>query len=115
MNDIDQVVHRIKQNLWRYNAESLVDAILLSIRNGKFSAGMRLPTIATMAKALELSPSTVSKAWAILVEMGMIETSRRGGTRIASPMEATAYRNRGLDSQISKYSLSPSYQHPHLQ
>lgn len=115
MNDIEVVLQSLKQSLLRFDADALVDAVLLLARNGQLPAGTRLPTIAAMGKALGLSPSTVSRAWASLVQMGVIETKRRGGTRIARPVEATSYRSRGLEQQRFLHYLSPGYPDPTLQ
>lgn len=115
MNDIEPVLLVLQRNLLDFNADALVDAVLLSARTEQLAVGTRLPTIAVMARTLGLSTSTVSRAWASLVQMGVIETKRRGGTRIARPVEATAYRFQGLERERFQHFLAPGYPDPALQ
>lgn len=105
----------LQDNLLRYDADALVDAVLLTARNGQLPEGTRLPTITQTAQALGLSTSTVSRAWANLVQMGVIETRRRGGTFVARPVEATSYRFKGYDREQFRYFLSPGYPDTNLQ
>jgi len=105
----------LQRTLLKYDADALVDAVLLGSRNGDLPEGTRLPTIAEMAGALGLSTSTVSKAWANLVQMGVIETRRRGGTFVARPVEATSYRFGGYERDQFEHFLSPGYPDPALQ
>ena len=46
------------------------------------AVGDQLPTVRALASELGVSPSTVSEAWRILRDRGVIETDRRRGTRI---------------------------------
>lgn len=115
MNDKTSVMRILQDKLIRYDADALVDAVLLTSRNGQLREGTRLPTINETAKTLGLSTSTVSRAWANLVQMGLIETRRRGGTFVARPVEATSYRIRGADREQFRYFLSPGYPDTNLQ
>ena len=99
----------------RFDADSLVDAVLLTARSGDLTVGARLPTIATLARSLGLSNSTVSLAWKSLVQMGVIETNRRGGTHVARPVAATSYRARGQTDARFRYRLAAGYPDPALQ
>lgn len=115
MNDKDGAMRILQSTLLRYDADALVDAVLLTARNGQLPEGTRLPTITEMAQALSISTSTVSRAWASLVQMGVIETRRRGGTFVARPVEATSYRFSGYDREQFQYLLSPGYPDTALQ
>ncbi len=99
----------------RPDADALVDAVLRAARTGELRVGARLPTIATLADELHLSMSTVSRAWASLVQMGVIETRRRGGSRVARPVEATAYRAPEGEMARFRYRLAAGYPDPDLQ
>ena len=50
--------------------------------DGSLVVGDQLPTVRALASELGVSPSTVSEAWRILRDRGVIETDRRRGTRI---------------------------------
>lgn len=99
----------------RPDADSLVDSVLRASRTGDLPIGSRLPTIATLADELHLSMSTVSRAWASLVQMGVIETKRRGGSRVARPVEATSYRAPEGEMARFRYRLAAGYPDPALQ
>ncbi|RLP75280.1 PLP-dependent aminotransferase family protein [Mycetocola tolaasinivorans] len=65
------------------NARQLHNHVAELIGSGELAVGDRLPTIREVATVLELSPSTVAAAWALLRESDLVETKRRGGTTIA--------------------------------
>ncbi|WP_293697436.1 aminotransferase class I/II-fold pyridoxal phosphate-dependent enzyme [uncultured Agrococcus sp.] len=90
-------------------SDALVDAVLLGTRSGVLNSGDRLPTIQSLSDRLQLSTSTISRAWSSLVQMGVVETKRRGGSRIVKPVQATSYRTRGIDRSKFKYNLAASY------
>lgn len=52
------------------------------IRAGVLSAGQRLPAIRQLATDLRVAPGTVARAYKLLEESGMVETSRTRGTRV---------------------------------
>ena len=64
--------------LTRY--ELLAKKIKDQIISGALKPGDRLPTIRDCAKAENLSPGTVKKAYATLAEDGLIEMTRGRGT-----------------------------------
>lgn len=115
MNDTLPVLDIIRKHMLRFEADALVDAVMLLARNGKLPPGTRLPRINDMTEALGLSTSTISRAWSSLVQMGIIETRRRGGTFIAAPVEATSYRLKGVSRTAFIHHLAPGYPDPNLQ
>lgn len=115
MNDIDRLVDYFRANMTQFTSDALVDAVLLGTRSGVLNSGDRLPTIQELSERLRLSTSTISRAWSSLVQMGVVETRRRGGTRIVKPVQATSYRTRGIDRSKFKYNLAASYPDPALQ
>ncbi len=52
------------------------------VADGSLDVGDQLPTVRALAAELGVSPSTVSEAWRILRDHGVIETDRRRGTTI---------------------------------
>ena len=53
-----------------------------AIRAGELSDGRRLPSIRQLAGDLRVAAGTVAKAYALLEEDGLVETSRASGTRV---------------------------------
>lgn len=45
-------------------------------------ADSRLPTVRDLAQELGVSVGTIAQAWSLLREQGLVETRRRGGTRV---------------------------------
>ncbi len=114
MNDID-VLSVLRSGMARSDADSLVEAVLLASRAGTLAVGTRLPTIALLAGELGLSASTVSRAWGSLRQMGVIETKRRGGTRVARPVQATSYRAPAGEMERFRHRLAAGHPDPTLQ
>lgn len=54
------------------------------IRAGRLEHGRRLPSIRQLAGDLRVAAGTVAKAYALLEEEGLVETSRARGTRVAA-------------------------------
>ncbi|OJU40252.1 MAG: hypothetical protein BGN97_02820 [Microbacterium sp. 69-10] len=52
------------------------------IRSGELGNGHRLPSIRQLAGDLRVAAGTVAKAYALLEEEGLVETSRARGTRV---------------------------------
>ncbi|GAA1149144.1 aminotransferase class I/II-fold pyridoxal phosphate-dependent enzyme [Nesterenkonia lutea] len=55
------------------------------ISTGTLTGGMRLPTVRDLATELGVSVGTIAQAWSLLRESNLVETRRRGGTRIMEP------------------------------
>lgn len=109
MNDKEGALAILLRETQTLTADGVADAILRTTRTGVLPPGTRLPTVTRTAEALGVSTSTVNKAWASLVQMGIIETRRRGGTVVARPLEPTSYRSyRGMDDSY-QHSLAAGY------
>jgi DNA-binding transcriptional MocR family regulator len=54
-----------------------------SIRDGSLAPGDRLPTVRSLAERLPTSPATVSSAYRILRQRGLVVADGRRGTRVA--------------------------------
>lgn len=54
------------------------------IRSGGLADGQRLPSIRQLAGDLRVAAGTVAKAYALLEEEGLVETSRARGTRVGA-------------------------------
>lgn len=67
-------------------AADVHDAVADLIVSGTLAPGLRLPTIRDLARELHATPSVVSEAWAVLRREGLVETRRRGGTRVLSSL-----------------------------
>ena len=50
---------------------------------GTLPTGTMLPTVRQLAGDLQLSPSTVARAYALLENEGLVTTGRRAGTRVS--------------------------------
>jgi DNA-binding transcriptional MocR family regulator len=61
---------------------SLVAAIASDVAEGRLRAGDALPSHRELARHLGLSPGTVAKAYAEARRRGLVEGSRRAGTRV---------------------------------
>jgi len=70
-----------KSNLPIY--EQIIEQFKLNIIKGLFKEGDAVPSVRKMAASLEITPSTVAKAYTELERQGVIETIRAKGTFIA--------------------------------
>jgi DNA-binding transcriptional MocR family regulator len=87
----------IQERLDEPTARGLATAVGRAVADGELAPGAKLPPIRTMARALGLSPTTVSAAWGMLARSGTIQTGGRRGTVItANRVGPTRYR-RALD------------------
>jgi DNA-binding transcriptional MocR family regulator len=79
----------LTDELWQRLAEptsrGLADAVTAAIRDGVLKEDTKLPPIRAVAEALQLSPTTVSAAWALLARAGTIATNGRRGTVVIPP------------------------------
>jgi GntR family transcriptional regulator len=62
----------------------IVEQIRSLVEGGGLPAGERLPTVRRLADSLGVNRNTVSKAYATLRELGVIETRAGGGTAVAT-------------------------------
>ncbi len=62
--------------------EQIRAQIAAQVQSGELRAGQRLPAIRQLAADLRIAPGTVARAYSDLEEAGLIETSRRFGSRV---------------------------------
>ena len=72
------------------------------INNGRLLPGARLPPVRDLARQLTVNPITVGRAYRTLVEEGLVEGRRGGGTRVAArgAVEERKPLTRGPDEPI---------------
>ena len=70
-----------------YLYEQIAESLRLRIAQGDLEPGQRLPTVRDMARQWDCTPSTVSRAYAILADEGLVTGHRGSGTRVTdSPL-----------------------------
>ena len=80
MADIE--AEALAQQLSERSPTGIADQIRRMVASGDLTAGMRLPTVRDVAQEIGVSVGTIAQAWGILREENVVETRRRGGTRI---------------------------------
>ncbi|BBH71338.1 GntR family transcriptional regulator [Actinoplanes sp. OR16] len=68
------------------SARGIAAAVSRLITAGRLPAGIRLPTVRSVATELGVSPTTVSEAWRSLIHAGAIQTRGRSGTFVSGPL-----------------------------
>jgi 2-aminoadipate transaminase len=98
--------------------QGIAAAVIEFIRSGDLAPGDRLPTIRELAKLLKVSPMTVSKAYALLGNRGVVMTRRGGGTVVAEQESQTSsapksvgkplvFRTEGFSERMSRVAMAP--------
>lgn len=72
----------LARSLTERSPAGIAEQIRELISLGVLTAGMRLPTVRDVATEIGVSVGTVAQAWALLREGDLVETRRRGGTRV---------------------------------
>jgi DNA-binding transcriptional MocR family regulator len=99
---MDAPLLEIESRLDESSARGLASAVSRAVRDGGIARGTRLPPIRTVARALNLSPTTVSAAWALLARNGTVRTDGRRGTTVADrPRPGSPRYQRALDRETS--------------
>ncbi|GGE68947.1 GntR family transcriptional regulator [Nesterenkonia cremea] len=80
MADIE--AEALAQQLSERSPTGIADQIRRMVASGDLTTGMRLPTVRDVAQEIGVSVGTIAQAWGILREENVVETRRRGGTRI---------------------------------
>lgn len=80
MDDLD--AERLAQHLTEHQPAGIAEEIRELVVAGTLVGGMRLPTVRDVAAEIGVSVGTVAAAYGLLREGGIVETRRRGGTRI---------------------------------
>jgi DNA-binding transcriptional MocR family regulator len=102
------VIEVLKARLEQPTARGLAHALSHAIADGALQPGQRLQPIRSVAAGLQLSPTTVSAAWALLSRAGTIRTDGRRGTIICEPSEAAPSRYRKALERHSSFDLDLS-------
>jgi DNA-binding transcriptional MocR family regulator len=119
-DDMDRIVGVVRAALDspggnRRESETVATTIGRLVASGELRAGDRLPTVRTLAKALCISPTTVSEAWRSLSSAGVITTNGRNGTRVranAGSGAPTRYRALGTGADEFRIDLSSGIPDP---
>ena len=64
--------------------EQLREGLAAAVRDGRLTAGDRLPTVRTLAAELGLATNTVARAYRELEDAGVLETRGRNGSFVAA-------------------------------
>ena len=80
MADIE--AESLAEHLSERSPAGIAEQIRRLVSSGELTAGMRLPTVRDVAQEIGVSVGTIAQAWGILREENIVETRRRGGTRI---------------------------------
>ncbi|MGJ9425858.1 GntR family transcriptional regulator [Nesterenkonia halotolerans] len=93
MTDIE--VQTLAEHLKERTPTGIAEQVRELINAGILSGGTRLPTVRDLATELGVSVGTIAQAWGLLRESNLVETRRRGGTRIVEPGEVggTSFRS----------------------
>lgn len=80
----------------------IADQIARGVANGKLEIGQPLPSVRQLARDLVINPNTVAKAYAELVDAGILETQAGRGFYVAKRRQVytKAERMRRLDEAI---------------
>ncbi len=73
---------------------ALADALRLAVADGRIAAGTRLPSERELTAALDVSRTTVTRAYAVLRDSGYL-TSRRGSGSVATLPSGSRQRSAG--------------------
>jgi DNA-binding transcriptional MocR family regulator len=68
------------------SARGIAAAVSRLVTAGDLPVGARLPTVRDVARALGVSPTTVSEAWRSLTRAGAIQTRGRSGSFVTDPV-----------------------------
>ena len=83
----------------------LVRQVKLAVANGTLAPGDRLPSVRALASSLVINPNTVARAYRMLEQDGLLESSAgRGGSFIASNPHAlgAVERRRRLQPYVDR-------------
>ena len=79
---VDVVVDEVAER----TARGIAAAVNRLVTSGRLAAGSRLPTVRQVARAMGVSPTTVSDAWQLLASIGAVEGRGRQGTFVCVPV-----------------------------
>lgn len=85
MSELDAV--ELADRLSTRSPGGIAEQIGQLIEERRLAPDSRLPTVRDLAQELGVSVGTIAQAWSILRENGLVETRRRGGTRVLDPVD----------------------------
>ncbi|WP_026533647.1 aminotransferase-like domain-containing protein [Arthrobacter sp. H14] len=94
MSDLSTV---LTERLESRTARGVAHAVSRAVRDGALEVGTKLPPIRTVAKQLQVSPTTVSAGWSLLARSGTIITDGRRGTTVAELRTGSLRYRQALD------------------
>ncbi|WP_298590611.1 PLP-dependent aminotransferase family protein [uncultured Kocuria sp.] len=105
----------MRRHLNEPTARGVANAVSRAIRDGSLDIGAKLPPIRTVARELQLSPTTVSAGWSLLARSGAIRTDGRRGTTVAETRPDSVRYQRAMERQLSfRLDLSTGTPDPEL-
>lgn len=88
--------------------EQIAESLRLQIAQGNLEPGQRLPTVRDMARQWDCTTSTVSRAYTILADEGLVTGHRGSGTRVTDnplPLENAALHWATLVNRAERFLL----------
>lgn len=87
--------------IWR----QIEDGVRLSVATGALRPGAAVPSVRELARALQVNPNTVARAYLRLGEAGVLEVRRGEGTFVAAdpPVAGDEERRRGLAQEAGRF------------
>lgn len=102
------MIGQLQAHLEEPTSRGLTRAVISAIRAGHLAEGDKLPPIRVLATSLQISPTTVSAAWALLIRAGAIRTDGRRGTVVCGVHAAGPKRYRRALEHTADFELDLS-------
>jgi len=103
-----KMLFAVRALLTEPTARGLAEAVGRAVGDGALAPGAKLPPVRTVARELQMSPTTVSAAWQLLRRAGTIRTDGRRGTVVATGRTGGPGRYRAALRGRSGFSLDLS-------
>jgi GntR family transcriptional regulator len=85
-------------------SEQLADQVRFAVAAGRLESGARLPSLRALAESVRVNPNTVSRAWRMLEQEGVLESRRGDGMYVTAEARAAcrAARDRIVAERIGR-------------
>ncbi|MCL4838397.1 MAG: GntR family transcriptional regulator [Thermoanaerobaculia bacterium] len=95
--------------IWR----QIEDGVRLSVATGVLAPGAAVLSVRELARALQVNPNTVARAYLRLGEAGVLEVRRGEGTFVAAdpPVVGDEERRRGLAEEAGRFAAAAARLH----
>jgi DNA-binding transcriptional MocR family regulator len=114
----EQYLERIRKSVADDRSPAgIAAAVGRLVGNGSLGGGERLPTVRSLARALDVSPSTVTDAWRRLQHAGLVSTEGRRGSFVRArrqPDEPGRFWQVPVDPHTYRLDLSTGTPDPRL-